>query len=412
MLLFAAVVAITLAPGCQMFRSIKEKASSWRPFSSSYDDPHADEKLAQAQAFYDGGQFKKAHALFKEIADNTGNSATLAEQARFMQAETRRIRGHYPEAVDTYHRLLMDFPTGAHRQEACIKVFEICDYWLDDFRNELVRRQGEKGVLHWHPSWPHAMDHTKPFLVQESRALEALEYVHTFDFSGPLADKALFWCGYVNFIRGNFDESDHFFSQLVELHKESPLRPQAIAYAIQAKNNATGGAIYDGRKCAEALHLLNVAEASVPELTNDPVMAEKLQKSKFAIRYQQAEKDFRMAEYYARTGHPGSAIFYYELCKRRYPNTQYSEVASERKEALKTQMQSGKAPTGNDPIQILQAKWKEVFGKKGDVVTADGRETAGPVQGTDGVDPRSPGGGGSGSKGGMGGMNGQQGYPR
>src|SRR5437763_6790292 len=119
MALFAAVTLV-FAPGCMASRSIKEKFSHWKPFTSSYDDPHADEKLAQAQECFDRGQFPKAHSLFKELADNTGNSATLAEQARFMQAETRRLRGHYPEAVDTYHRLLMDFPTGAHRQETCI----------------------------------------------------------------------------------------------------------------------------------------------------------------------------------------------------------------------------------------------------------------------------------------------------
>ena len=387
--LLAAAMCLVLAPGCQTAREVKSKVAGWRPFASSYDDPHADQKLAQAQELFDRGLYSKAHTGFKELADNTGNSATLAEQARFMQAESRRVRGHYPEAVDVYHKLLMDFPTGAHRQEVCAKVFEICDYWLDDFRNELVTRQNEKGALHWYPHRPNPFDNTKPFLVQESRALEALEYVHTFDFSGPLADKALFWCGYVNYIRGNFDEADHFFSQLVELHKDSPLRPQAITYAIQAKNNATGGAVYDGRKCAEALHLLNVAEASVPELVNDPAMAEKLTRSKFAIRYQQAEKDFRTAEYYERTGHPGSAIFYYELTRRRYAGTRYAEIASERKDHLKAQMDVGKVPTGNDPIVIAQAKWKELFGKKGDVVTADNQELAVPPSGPSGPDPRS-----------------------
>src|SRR5262249_28467128 len=155
-----------------------------------------------------------------------------------------------------------------------------------------------------------ALDRSKPSFDQEGRALEALERVQTHDPVGPTADQALFWCGYVNYIRGNFNEADPFFSQLVELHKDTPLRPQAVSYAIQAKNNATGGAVYDGRKCAEALHLVHIAEATVPELTNNPEMAEKLTKAKFAIQYQQAEKDFRTAQYYERTGHPGSAVFY------------------------------------------------------------------------------------------------------
>ena len=373
------LAAAALAPGCHSFRSFKEKASAFRPFSSSFDDPQAEAKMAAGEQLFTDGNFDTARGVFKELADNTGNNAILAERARFLQAECRRLRGQYPEAVDTYHRLLMDFPTGAHRREACGRVFEIADYWLDDFREELVTRQGEKGVLHWHPHLSNPTDRSKPFLVQESRAVEALERVHTHDMTGPVADKALFWCGYVNFIRGNFDESDHFFSQLVELHKDSPLRPQAMAFAIQAKNNATGGSSYDGRKCAEALQLVHVAEATVPELTQDPAMADKLTKAKFAIRYQQAEKDYKTAEYFERTGHPGSAVFYYELTRRRYAGTWYADMATERKDVLVKQMAEGKLPPGNDPVRIVQTKWKELFGQpqNGEVKTADGQEPVG-----------------------------------
>jgi hypothetical protein len=178
---------------------------------------------------------------------------------------------------------------------------------------------------------------------------------------------------------------------LVELHKDSPLRPQAVVYAIQAKNNATGGAVYDGRKAAEAMHLLAIAEASMPELKNDPAMSDRLERSKFAIRYQQAEKDFKTAEYYERIGHPGSAVFYYELTRRRYAGTRYAELAQAKKDNLKGEMDSGRIPTGNDPLNILQAKWKEKFGEK-DMVQADHEEPADKAaqnRGPTGPDPKS-----------------------
>ena len=47
-----------------------------------------------------------------------------------------------------------------------------------------------------------------------------------------------------------------------------------------------------------------------------------------AIGMQQAEKDFQVAEFYRRTGHPGSARFYYELVCRRYPGTTFAEKAA------------------------------------------------------------------------------------
>jgi RNA polymerase sigma factor (sigma-70 family) len=48
------------------------------------------------------------------------------------------------------------------------------------------------------------------------------------------------------------------------------------------------------------------------------------------ISVQQAEKDWQIAEFYRRTGHLGSARFYYELVRRRYPGTLYADRAGER----------------------------------------------------------------------------------
>lgn len=364
--LLLALACVSANTGCHKWHTLKERTGNMsRFFSTSYDDPQATDKLARAEQQFAQQQYADAQAAFKDLADNTRNPAELSEHARYMQAESRRLRGHYPEAVDTYNRLLNDFPTGAHRKEACTRMFEIADYWLDDFRDELRTRTNDKGVLRWRPGWPNFMDRTKPRTDQEGEALRALEHVHTHDVMGPVADKAMFWCGYVNYVRGNFNEADHFFSQVVEIHKDSPLRPQAVAYAIQAKNNATGGASYDARKCAEALQLVHTAEATMPELTQNPEMAEKLTRAKFAIRSQQAEKDFKTAEYYERTGHPGSAVFYYELVRRRYAGTKYSDAATDRKEALLADMRSGKTPANKaDPVAILQAKWSQTFGKK------------------------------------------------
>ena len=384
----ALVAFAFLAPGCKSWHSFNQRSAEIRAklFDSPYDDPKAEEKFARAQELYSEGNYDKAREIFRGIADNQSNPTDLAERARFMQAECRYQRGQFPEAVDTYHKLLMDFPTGAHRRESCQRMYAIADFWLNDFRDELERRKDEKGILRWRPGWPNPFDRTKPFLDQEGRTLEALNNIWVQDMTGPEADKAIFWCGYVNFVRGNFQEADHFFSELVELHKESPLRAQALAYAIQAKNNATGGAEYDGRKCAEALQLVYTAEASVPELTQDPEMAAKLTRAKFAIRMQQAEKDFKTAKYYERTGHPGSAVFYYELVRRRYAGTKYADLAGQRKEHLLAAMKEGRPLPGVDPLAILQAKWKEVIGKP----QTAGAEEAEPAKNDSRVGPPQP----------------------
>jgi outer membrane protein assembly factor BamD (BamD/ComL family) len=357
-------LALVAATGCHSARSFKERMSTMtgKLTGSNFDDPLAETKLQEAEDLFTAGQYAVAMDKFRALADNKGNSAILAERARFMQAESRYMQGQYPKACDTYHKVLLDFPNGAYRRECCARMFQICDYWLDDFRDELEKRSGEQGVLHWHPRWPDWRDPTKPKVDQEGHAVESLQRVHMHDVKGPTADKALFWCGYVNFIRGNFKEADQFFSQLVDMHTDSPLRPQAMALAILAKNNATGGAVYDGRKCAEALQLIQIAEATVPEVANDSEMTAKLMRAKFAIRSQQAEKDFLMADYYERTGHPGSAVFYYELVRRRYAGTKYAVQATERQAYLIQRMKDGRPEPGTDPFAVARAKFNELFG--------------------------------------------------
>ena len=46
------------------------------------------------------------------------------------------------------------------------------------------------------------------------------------------------------------------------------------------------------------------------------------------ITAQQAEKDYKMGEFYERIGHPGAAVWQYELVMRRYRGTEpyYSDA--------------------------------------------------------------------------------------
>ena len=132
-----AVVALVVAPGCHSARSFKERVHvAVAPLvGANYDDPLAESKLQEAEDLFKAEQYEKAQAQFRTLADNRGNSAVVAERARFMQAECRYARGQFPEAADTYHKVLLDFPTGAYRRDCCARMFQICDYWLDEFRD-------------------------------------------------------------------------------------------------------------------------------------------------------------------------------------------------------------------------------------------------------------------------------------
>jgi outer membrane protein assembly factor BamD (BamD/ComL family) len=253
--------------------------------------------------------------------------------------------------------MLKDFPAGTYRDQAVRRMFDIANYWLDDTRVEMAeyreKREGKRTFVV--PAVFH-LEKKKPFLDQEGRALQALEQVHLNDITGPMADKALFLAGGVKFYREDYKEADHYFSQIIEQHKDSPLAPQAAELAIISKHMSTGGPDYDGRKVAEARIMVDTVLRNYPQLAQEK--SGFLERQLGSITVQQAEKDFRAAEFYRRTGHPGSAYFYYEIVRRRYPGTKLADLATERMHELRAEAAAGKKSSGDilDAIKFWESK--------------------------------------------------------
>ena len=146
----------------------------------------------------------------------------------------------------------------------------------------------------------------------------------------------------------DFKEADHYFSQLVEMHPNSQYAPEAVKLAIISKHLSTGGSDYDGRKVAEARKLVDTALRSYPELANKE--SEFLQRQLVGITMQQAEKDYKMAEFYKRTGHKPSAYFYYEIVRRRYPGTTFAEEAAKKMGELRAEAEKKGEAGFDSPI--------------------------------------------------------------
>jgi outer membrane protein assembly factor BamD (BamD/ComL family) len=310
-------------------------------------DQKATLELAGAHDLYRQGEYARAERVYHHIADNKKTPPTVAEEARYYEAESLRHQGHYPKAADTYNRMLIDFPSGAYRESAVQHMFEIANFWLEDTRNEMAMIEEKKAGKRWFvtPEWVH-IENTKPLFDEEGRALEKLEQVRYNDITGPLADKALFLAGSIKFFRKDYREANHYYSQLVEMHPNSPYVQQAIKLAIICKQLSTGGPAYDARNLAEARKLVDTALRNYPELASKE--ADFLNRQLYTITLQQAAKDFEVAELYRRLGKPCSAYFCYEIVRRRYPNTTYYDHATERMQELRAKVekaqQEEKAP--------------------------------------------------------------------
>jgi tetratricopeptide (TPR) repeat protein len=371
--LAAVVVA---SAGCQTATRLKDSAytAARSLLTSSYHDPEAEAKYARAEELFKAGDFAAAQPIFTDLADNTYNPLLMCEKARYHEAECLRERGYLFDAVAHYNRMLQDFPAGVYREPACGKMYEIAYDWLAKGTLAEIEAANAGNPVPW---WerivtmvPNPLDKTRPTFDIEGEALKTLENVHTHDLLGPNADKALFWIGYVHFYRGRYEEAELYFSQLVEMHKESKLRPQALKMAVIAKNNSTGGAVYDSQKASEALQLIHHAEATMPEVGKASDDPEWLTRQKLAVRLQLAEKHFRTAEYYERVSKPASAYFYYELVCRQHPGTKYSDLAKARiaeLEKLRAKMEADRAAGGGGTW--LGRQWDRLTGKPVDPST-------------------------------------------
>ncbi len=364
-----AALALGAGAGCQGLGKARDSAHQTLRglITSSYNDPDAQAKMADAERLFEAKDYRAARPIFGDLADNTHNPTTLAEKARYLEAECRRELGQLPDAAATYHRLLQDFPYGAYRERSCAQMYAIAYTWLEAGTLKEIEQAQNNTLQPWYlqpPTFVNFTDKSRPWIDTEGEALRVLDNVQLNDGVGPNADRALFWLGYVHFYRGHYDEADLFLSQLIDQHKDSKLRPLALDLAIVAKNNATGGPDYDSTKASEALALIHHAQATVPGYATDPAKSAEMSNRKAEVRHQLAMKYIEQAKYYERTSHPQSAYFYYDLVARQHPGTRPAEFAKERMAALEVLKKQAEADrtAGKPALSPLGRARKQVEG--------------------------------------------------
>jgi outer membrane protein assembly factor BamD (BamD/ComL family) len=286
----------------------------------------------------------------------------LSEVSMFHEAECQRLQKDYRHAVDTYTALLVQFPNTQYTGRASVGLFEIADYWLEPTRRQMDEYQAQLQGKRWFvtPAMYFHWDNDMPALDTEGHATIVLNTIRLHDIKGPMAEKALLYLGTINFFRQEYKEADFYFTQLYEHHPNSESAAKAIKQSVICKQLSTGGTVYDLRPVEESKKLLMQMQGAYPELARDKDWIEDQLKS---MNIQQADRDYKIAEFYQRTGHPGSAYFMYELVIRRYPGTRYAAQAAQRKNELKTrvdreQKNLGEAAAPFDPAganPVMQA---------------------------------------------------------
>lgn len=297
-------------------------------------DPTLQAELDSGKRLFQDKEFDKAEAVFAKLAKNMKNPVPVLDDAMYYQAACQFYRSDFRKAEGGLKKYIKEFRYGAHADEANRRLFDIANYWLDDTRKNMAgyeeKREGKR--LFVLPSSYISFSKERPFLDTEGHALQCLEEVRLNDIGGPLGEKSLFYIATVKFFHEDYKDADYYYAQLYENYPNSVLAPKAIKQAIICKQLVTGGSCYDTRPVEESRKLIHTATTAYPQLNKDQ---EWIARQLVSVNLQQADRDYNIAEFYRRTGHPGSAYFYFELVRRRYPNTEYAEKAVARMNTLR-----------------------------------------------------------------------------
>jgi outer membrane protein assembly factor BamD (BamD/ComL family) len=327
-------------------------------------DPKSRQELDVGRRLFEDGKYAEAERVFHKIAsaddvpwwdfglfDRSGQVGAEAkwetrrgkkmyqsvlEEAIFYEAECQRLQKNFRGAEETYTKLLVAVPHSQYVQRTCKGMFEIAHVWLKPTKDQMDEYQDQIEGKRWFITPASYVHFTRemPFLDAEGRAINVLNTIRLHDINGPMGEKALVYLGTINFFRKEYKEADFYFTELYQKYPNSDKAALALKQSIICKQLMTGGTVYDQRTVEESKKLLMVAQGAYPEF-NKEENQKWVEHQLKGINIQQADRDFKIAEFYQRTGHPGSAYFYYELVCRRYPNTTYAAQAQQRKTELR-----------------------------------------------------------------------------
>lgn len=140
-----------------------------------------------------------------------------------------------------------------------------------------------------------------------------------------VAPKALYWAAVGYRIIGEPDVGVLAADRLIREYPESEWAESAEYERVLSLLEASRAVNYDGAPLGEAQWRLEMYGHLHPDGRNRPKAVATLSK----VRDYRAEKDFRVAKWYAFNNHDDGARFYYREVKERYPGTVWAKLAED-----------------------------------------------------------------------------------
>lgn len=282
----------------------------WSPESGKFVQPEgavedtADQQYDYALGFYEAQNYGKAVEELKNLLKKYPASK-VAPEAQFRLGSIYEEQNEFYKAFQAYQRIADNYPNSARMNEVIERQFRIGNVFLSGKKPKFM------GV---------------PVLPAVPRAIEVFEQVVKNAPFGAYGDKALFQLAVAYRRSGTLQKAVETFQNLVDNYPDSALVPDAkyqlgeVSYEM-TKNMTRS---QEGLESAE-----DYFDSFLAEYPSTNVREKALQLKK-AIDEKNAEKNYKVGEYYEKENYLDSAIIYYEDIVRAYPDTAWAAKAREK----------------------------------------------------------------------------------
>lgn len=273
-----------------------------------------------AKAAYEEGlglfvqkEYLEAAKRFKVAADRWPDS-TLEEDALFWQGESYFFADRYPKALKSYQTLLKKYSYSQHMDRAVTRLFAIGRYW-----EELQKSRPQSLVQ------PNVLDKSRPWIDTLGYALKAYDSVRMYDPTGPLADDAVMATATAYFVTGRYEEAAYNYGILRKEYAKSDHILKAHLLEMESHKRMYQGPLYDAAPLEEAGEIADILLTQFHTELGDERSA--IIDEKNRLVFQQAERDWAVAQFYEKKQAYGAARFYYQEIIKKYPQTRMAEAA-------------------------------------------------------------------------------------
>ena len=254
-----------------------------------------DERYKSALALVTEERYLDALGEFKKLAKKYKKSK-VGEKAQFKVAEMLRRVGKTFDAFQAYEKLFKDYPTTTLSQKALKNEFEL-------------------GKL------------LAP--MDKSKAIEIFQKVVDRDASSPYAAEAEVRTGDCYHEMGKHEDARDVYQRVIAVYS-----PSEWVSVAQFRAGRCGIELF--KSTGNAADLTKAKQDLRGYLSGKPKgdYAKEAAAGIKQIQYLEAEKEFKVAEYYCRQKKPRSAAVYFKLIMKKYPETTWAEKSRARLEEL------------------------------------------------------------------------------